>query len=760
MNSTPAIQEAEEIVKGETKGISDILKHRTNIAAAAKELDIDIQKMSTDVIDIIESDRSTMTDWLEKYKKAVRLAKLTPKNKVKNFPFEKASNMVTPYILQAALDFNSRSTPIFIERQDICQAKIVGKEREIYFITNEDGEEEEIPKEEVEQYQKLLKDNNKAMQEQMQQAEAIAQQGGQPPEITFQPMPPLQKRTSTEKKDKADRVATAVNWDLTTGIHNWRELKDKELLMLPIVGTTFKKNHQCATENKRVSKLISPDLLICDHNKETFSDVVDKSYEYTMSRNDVVSAIETGQFTEIDLSKYPKDENEFEFYESHTWLDLDDDGFKEPYIVTIEKFNTQIVSIVPRYAVSDVSVNSKGKVVKIKAEEHFTCTTFIPDPCGGFMGMGWGILLGSMFEAINTSYNQVIDAATLANIGANSGFIRGASGNSPRAGNRQRKGEYNMKMGGFTNIETSGNNPLSHDIVNFPFQGPNPTLFSVIEHMINSVKEMTTAGNVEVQSNEAAEMYLARLRESMITTNSIRIRVAQGMTKEIDRIIDIQRDYLTQEMYESILNDEEADWTRDYDAKNFNIAFTADPSQGSDQERTAQAKVMLEESKQSGGTLSTRYAYEKFFDSIGVTDRNELDKLMPPPPEQGPDPIAEMQAQSMKMMAEAEQSKAQADIMEAEATRLTAQVKMLEAQLKAAKLQPEIENLNAETMKALSEVDKNQITAGLQKQKQINEHIIKQADVLQRGIDNARNQDRDDRREAREDSRVRSEGMV
>lgn len=745
LTTTPTIQTAADIKQETTRKLDKLLSYQSNIAAQADKLGLDLNTLGMEVSETIEHDKATMSDWLKKYEQAIKLAKLQPQTLTKNFPFEKASNLVTPYILQAAIDFNARTSPIFIERQDICKAKIVGKERTIQFIVDPNtGQEQEVNQEQIQQIQQ-------AQQRQQQQAQAMQAQGMEAPQQ--KEIPQVQSRLSTEKQDMADRVCKAVNYDLTTGIENWRELKDKELFLLPIVGTTFKLNRQCPFENKRITTLISPELMICDHTKDSFFEVMDKSFEYNMHKNDVITAIETGQFIEIDLEHY-KEEDQIEFYESHTWLDLDDDGFKEPYIVTIEAYNNTVVSIVPRYDFDDIWLSEGGDVVKIKAEEPFTCTIFMPDPCGGFMGFGWGILLGSMFEAITSIMNQLIDAGTLKNVGSNSGFIRSGGAIGPRAGNRQRKGEVNMTLGKFTTIESDGTSPLDNDIVNFPFAGPDPVLFQLMEFVVNNIQQMTTAGSIEVQANEAADMYLARLRESMISTNSIRIRVAQGMTREIDRIVDLQRKYLGQDEYADILDDEAADWTQDYSATRFNIAFTADPTQGSEQERIARSRMILEEAKQAQGALDLRVAYENYFESVGVHDSEELDKILPPPQPNEPDPIEMMRVQSMQTMSQAEMIKGQADMESAAASKMKAQVDMLEAQIKFSKMKAEIDKMQAETVQALSTVQDNEVKLALEKQKEMNKQHLEQAKILQQGLDNGRAHNRQDRSEEREERQL------
>ena len=58
----------------------------------------------------------------------------------------------------------------------------------------------------------------------------------------------------------------------------------------------------------------------------------------------------------------------------------------------------------------------------IQDKEIYTQTIFLPDPEGGPMGLGWGILLGPMFTAINTLLRDNIDAGTLNLTTANSGL--------------------------------------------------------------------------------------------------------------------------------------------------------------------------------------------------------------------------------------------------------------------------------------------------------------------------------------------------
>jgi hypothetical protein len=79
----------------------------------------------------------------------------------------------------------------------------------------------------------------------------------------------------------------------------------------------------------------------------------------------------------------------------------------------------------------DVLKLPSGKIVSIKATEHYTKYGFIPAPDGGVYDIGFGILLGPLNESVNTLVNQLVDAGTMANTAG--GFL--AKGVKLRSGN-------------------------------------------------------------------------------------------------------------------------------------------------------------------------------------------------------------------------------------------------------------------------------------------------------------------------------------
>ena len=68
-----------------------------------------------------------------------------------------------------------------------------------------------------------------------------------------------------EKSERASRISAYMSYQLMEEMDGWEEDMDKLLIMLPIVGTLFKKTYFCPTEKKNVSKLVLAQNLVVNY---------------------------------------------------------------------------------------------------------------------------------------------------------------------------------------------------------------------------------------------------------------------------------------------------------------------------------------------------------------------------------------------------------------------------------------------------------------------------------------------------------------
>lgn len=582
---------------------------------------------------------STMTDWLSKYERALRLAKLQPKEERKTFPFEGASTAMAPFVMEAMIDFNARTAPELAYSDNIVKAKIFGGQQ--------------LP--EVPAVPELPPLGPEATPEQQQQDQMAQQQAQAAFQQAQAEQKQAQERIDTDKEGRAERVAEYSNYQLTELMPTWKQNQDKLLLSLPCVGTMYKETYFDDETQEVRSDLCYGNEIKFDFNYPTFEEAPDKYKELPdKPKNEVVELIRGECQWDIEESELSDDDDEtYSFINAYTWVDIDDDGLKEPYLITIWKEKERCVYARPLFDEDTVQENDDGDIIKVEPVKRFTQYQFIPDPEGGPMGMGWGILLGPAFEEINTSIRQMHDAGTLQVLASNSGLI--ASDNGTGRGNRSQKGPIELAMGKLTPIQISGPNSLAQSVVQFPAAGPSNELFQLLGYMVDSLRRLTDASSqLDANANEAAALYLARLQQTLKRPNVITMRVYNCAAKEFKAIFALNHKHFSDDKYNRVIDaPQEYSMAQDFDPEDCDIRLVADPAQGSDIERIARAEAVLQNAKTEATPITDmRQATIEYYEVLGVKD---VTILVPEP--EGPDPMEAM----MKRQQELEEAKEQMD---------------------------------------------------------------------------------------------------
>lgn len=511
-------------------------------------------------------------------------------------------------------------------------------------------------------------------------------------------------KKSDDKEARADRMSKYENYQLIEEMPNWRDEQDKNLMVLPCVGTAYKKTRFDYDKKEVRSDLYLAEQIIFDMGYNNFYDAPDKFIERKYTRNEVIGFIRGEQEWDLEESKLEEKKDSFEFIEAYTWIDLDEDGLKEPYCQIIDTKTSKTVALYPYYDEDTINYNDKDKVISIDDADCFTQYRYLPDVEGGPMGTGWGILFGPMFESINTSLRQLIDAGTAANAASNSGLMAvdtvGGMGNSLQAG------PLEVVMGQITPINVRGGS-FKDSFLQMPFAGPSSTLFQLMEYLVTSARGMTNASvNIESMPGEAAALYMARLKQGLKIPNSITMRVYSAAKKEKQKIALLNYKHHDSEKYNKIL-DEEQDFNmeKDFNPDDCDVRLAADPAQGSDIERVQRAEAILVEAKtQPQQVINLRQAYVDWLEAM---DHPSIEEIAPEPDPNAQDPQQQMILAQMQM--EAEFKKKDQELRES-GQRLQQQKMAMEAAkemgnlgLKSDEQEAKITKMYAETLKLLVE---------------------------------------------------------
>ena len=398
-------------------------------------------------------DETSREKWMKRNEAGMDLALQIQKDKT--FPWPNCANVAFPLVTIAAMQFHARAYPAIVNGTDIVKCAVFGQDP--------DG----------------------------------------------------------QKTQRADRVSTHMSWQLLYEDKAWEDQEDKAILNLSIVGTNFKKSYRSSAFGYNVSELVLAKDLVLDYWSKSVETAPRKTHKLPTYKNEVYENVMRGKWRDILEEPWyqnpsvprrsqaqieadnrqgitpppPDDTTSLLFLEQHCNLDLDQDGYAEPYIITFEDTSKCPVRIVARFN-SDADIErvasgpNKGKIIRIAASEYFTKKTFIPSPDGGIYDIGFGVFLGPLNEAVNSLVNMLLDAGTMQT--TSGGFLgRGA---------KIRGGTYTAGPFEWKRVDSTGDD-LRKSIYKFEINEPSQVLFSLLSLLINYTNRIAGTTDMMVGEN-------------------------------------------------------------------------------------------------------------------------------------------------------------------------------------------------------------------------------------------------------------------
>ncbi len=634
--------------------IDKILKS-TNIA---EDLDEDkLISIGDEVVSGYETDLQSRKDWENDLKTWTELALQV--SSTKSYPWPNAANIKYPLLATAAMQFAARAYPTLVpSNNQIVKCRVVGYDM--------DG----------------------------------------------------------QKAARAERISKHMSYQLLDEMDDWEEDMDRLLISLPIAGTVFKKTFWDAGKARNVSKLVLPKALVVNYWCRRLEDAERITEVFYLSKRKVIERQNQGIYCDVDLgdpvtdaedkttsvnNAFQRDSTDvsttpYMFLEQHTYLDLDDDGYSEPYVVTVEAHTKKVVRIVPRFGEQDVLIDEKNKVISIEPIQFYTKYGFIPNPDGGFYDIGFGRLLGPLNNSANTIINQLVDAGSLSNLQA--GFIG--------KGLRIKMGESRFQPGEWKAVNAVGDD-LKKQIFPLPVREPSEVLFKLLDLLLKSGKELASVAEIFVGKmpgqNTPATTTMATIEQGMKVFTAVYKRVYRSLTQEFRKLFKLNQQYLQPEEYVAALDLEiQQD---DYKGPENDIIPGADHNAVSSQEKQQKVQAIMQILQL--GTIDPMWATQKYMEAHEINDWQQGVRQAQPQP----DPKME----AIKAKAQVDQQKAQIDMQMAEhKMELERATKEQELQMKAAQVQQE---LQSKQMQAVLDAKLAHATAGQKMQMEQQAHQSK-----------------------------------
>ena len=619
-----------ETIIENTKNLAEILDENTLIS------------IGNDVVEGYETDKASREPWEKDLKSWTELALQISGNKT--YPWPNAANIKYPLLATAAMQFAARAYPTLVPSDGkIVKCRITGFDH--------DG----------------------------------------------------------EKTKRAERISKHMSYQVLEEMEDWEEDMDKLLICLPIAGTCFKKTYWNPNKQRNCSILVLPKTLVVNYFCRRLEEAERITEVLTQTKRKVKELQNQGLYLDVKLSDPSvgtedptKSINEafqnttsednttpYIVLEQHTYLDLDQDGYSEPYIVTVELDSHKVLRIIPRFNGDSVIVDEKSKVISIEATQYYTKYSFIPNPDGGFYDLGFGRLLGPLNNSANTIINQLVDAGSLSNL--QSGFIG--------KGLRIKMGETKFVPGEWKAVNATGDD-IKKQIFALPVREPSDVLFKLLDLLLKSGKELASVAEIFVGKmpgqNTPATTTMATIEQGMKVFTSVYKRVYRSLASEFKKIYKLNREYMNNEEYISVLD--EPVQQEDYKGPENDIYPGADPTAVSSQEK--QAKIQAVMQLLQLGTIDPMAVTMLYLEAHEIPNPEKLMKQ----PQPQPDPKME----AIKAKAQVDQQKAQIDMQVAQhKMQLEQATKEQELQMKAAQVQQELE---AKKMQAILDAQLAQAT--------------------------------------------------
>lgn len=579
-----------------------------------------------------DMDEQSRFKWLRRMEAAMDLAMQVVKEK--SFPWPGASNVKFPLVTIAALQFHARAYPAIIHGPDIVKYRVVGED---------------------------------------------------PNGQLFQ---------------RALRISKHMSNQLLEVDTGWEEGMDRLLINLPIVGCVFKKSYFSVSKNSNTSELVLARDLVMDYYAKSVEECARKTHLIPLYRNQIYERCVSGVYRDIldepwyqQASTYQprplehlQDNREgvtrpradestpFLFGEQHCFMDLDHDGYAEPYIVTFEMSSKTVVRITARWdRIEDIEKNKNGRIIRINPTEYFTKYGFIPAPDGSVYDIGFGILLGPLNSSVDSIINILIDTGVM---GVTAGGFLGR-------GVKIRGGKLTFSPLEWQKVDSTGDD-LRKDIVPLPVREPSAVLFQMLSLLIDYSNRIPGTTDIMVGEN-VGQNTPAQTAQTMVEQGgkiytALFKRVWRCMKSECKKLYILNGKYLP---VNSTFGEDGKILREDYLGSPDNIVPSADPMVVSEQARMARINAVKQSAMTTPG-YDIQAVEREWLRAMGVEGVSVLypgaDKVPPlPNPKMA---LEEKKLEGKKMQIQADTQLAIAELME---QRQLNAAKIMELQARAAK---------------------------------------------------------------------------
>jgi hypothetical protein len=319
------------------------------------------------------------------------------------------------------------------------------------------------------------------------------------------------------------------------------------------------------------------------------------------------------------------DDDRYQILEVHIDYDLpgyeDEDGIALPYVITIDRGTTEVLSIRRNWSEDDDR--------RLK-RQHFVQYTYVP----GFGAYGLGLihLIGGYARAGTSILRQLVDAGTLSNL----------PGGLKSRGLRIKGDDTPINPGEFRDVDVPSGT-VRDNIMTLPYKEPSQVLAALLEKITQEGRRLGSIADMNVSdmsSNAPVGTTLALLERQLKNMSAVQARVHYSMKQEFKLLRVIIRDNTPGEYeFDPSSGDRKAK-QEDYDM--VDVIPVSDPNSSTMAQRIMQYQAVIQLAQQAPQIYNLPVLHRQMIEVLGIKN---ADKLVPVEDDMKPrDPVSENMA--------------------------------------------------------------------------------------------------------------------
>jgi len=536
---------------------------------AEKMSDSELQTIASDLIADYESDIASRKDWIQTYVDGLELLGL--KIEERSEPWEGACGVYHPILSEALVKFQAETMMSIFPAQGPVKTLIIGKETQA-------------------------------------------------------------------KKEAAERVQNDMNYQLTEVMGEYRPETERLLWGLGLAGNAFKKVYFDPSLNRQVAMFVPAEDIVVPYGASSLESADRVTHVMRKTENELRRLQLSGFYIDEDLGEPNNTLDEIEkkiaeklgfrattddrykILEMHVNLDLEEDEFALPYVVTIEKGTSKVLAIRRNWEPDDEFKQKR---------QHFVHYGYIPG--FGFYHFGLIHLIGAYAKSGTSIIRQLVDAGSLANL----------PGGFKTRGLRVKGDDTPIAPGEFRDVDVPSG-AMKDNIMPLPYKEPSQTLLTLLNGIIEEARRFANTADLQVSdmSGQApVGTTLAILERTLKVMSAVQARVHFSLKQELKLLKVIIADYTPEDYnYDPEIGDRMAKKS-DYD--NVDVIPVSDPNASTMAQKIVQYQAVLQLAAGSPQLYNMPLLHRQMLEVLGIKHAN---KLIPLDEDQVPtDPVSENQ---------------------------------------------------------------------------------------------------------------------